>query len=71
MAVSNPLLGIYLKQFSHVSDQVADFVNVYGFRKTANLLENSTHSVNLSQTFYDYGSVTLGLTWLPGRFSLE
>ena len=68
MAVSNPLIGTYLKQFSHVSDQVADFVNVYGFRKTAILLEKNKKTVELSQTFYEYGYVTLGITWIPGRF---
>ena len=72
MAVSNPLIGTYLKQISHVCDQVADFVNFYGFTETASslsLLPNATieTKVELTKTFNEYGYVTLGITWLPGK----
>ena len=72
MAVSNPLIGTYLKQISHVCDQVADFVNFYGFTETASslsLLPNATNEtkVELTKTFNEYGYVTLGITWLPGK----
>ena len=87
-ATISPVLGIYLKQFLHVSDQIADCVNVYGFWKTAKLIENSTqpvedsqistlpveltnstYSVELTDTFNEYGNVALGIIWLPGTFS--
>ena len=70
MAVSNPLIGTYLKQISHVCDQVADFVNFYGFTETASslgLLPNAKTKVKLIKTFNEYGYVTLGITWLPGK----
>ena len=71
-AVSNSLIGIYLKQFFYVADQVADFVNFYGFTETASslgLLPNATSEtkVKLTKTFNEYGYVTLGITWLPGK----
>ena len=75
------LLGIYLKQISHVFDQVADFVNFYGFKNTANLLEKSKNvttvelscnkTQDLTNTFNDYGYVTLGITWIPGKYILR
>ena len=71
-AVSNSLIGIYLKQFFYVADQVADFVNFYGFWKTADSFEEITWvplSCNTSQTrterFNEYGYGTLGITWIP------
>ena len=79
-SATNSLLGIYLKQISHVFDQVADFVNFYGFKNTANLLEKSKNvttvelscnkTQNLTETFNEYGYVTLGITWLPGEYIL-
>ena len=76
MAAEIPqLLGIYVKQILHVSDQIADCVNVYGFWKTAKLIENSTQPVKDSQistlpdTFNEYGNVALLNIWLPGTFS--
>ena len=73
-AVSNSLIGIYLKQFFYVADQVADFVNFYGFHTTADSFEKITNvslSCNTSQTmtelFNQYGYVTLGITWIPGK----
>ena len=73
-AVSNSLIGIYLKQFFYVADQVWDFVNFYGFWKTADSFTKITNvplSCNLTQTnterFNEYGYVTLGITWLPGK----
>ena len=78
MAVSNSLLGIYFKQVSHVCDQVADFVNSYGFIETADLLEKSDKNTTvklscdvtkeLTETFNEYGYVTLGITWIPGKY---
>ena len=78
MAVSNSLLGIYLKQISHVCDQVADFVNFYGFKETADSLEKSDKNTSvqlscnvtqeLTETFNEYGYVTLGITWIPGKY---
>ena len=76
-AVSNSLIGIYLKQFFYVADQVADFVNFYGFWKTADSFEEITWvplSCNTSQTrterFNEYGYGTLGITWIPGAYIL-
>ena len=78
-ATISPVLGIYLKQILHVADQIADCVNVYGFWKTAKLIENSTQPVEDSQistlpveltdTFNEYGNVALGIIWLPGTCS--
>ena len=76
MAASNSLIGTYLKQVSQICDQVADFVNFYGFIETANALKKNdttvssmtfNETVELSKTFNEYGYVTLGITWLPGR----
>ena len=79
-SATNSLLGIYLKQISYVFDQVADFVNFYGFKNTANLLEKSENvttvelscnkTQDLTETFNEYGYVTLGITWLPGEYYL-
>ena len=66
MAASNSLIGTYLKQISQICDQVADFINFYGFIETANALEKNDTTVELSKTFNEYGYVTLGITWLPG-----
>ena len=74
-AVSNSLIGIYLKQFFYVADQVADFVNFYGFYETIDSIEKNTivpNSCNINQTiterFNQYGFVTLGITWIPGGY---
>jgi hypothetical protein len=74
-AVSNSLIGIYLKQFFYVADQVADFVNFYGFFRTAESIEKITivpNSCNINQTitqrFNEYGFGTLGITWIPGAY---
>ena len=76
-AVSNSLIGIYLKQFCYVADQVADFVNFYGFYETADSFDKIrtvTLSCNTSQTmtrlFNEYGYGTLGITWIPGAYVL-
>ena len=76
-AVSNSLIGIYLKQFFHVADQVADFVNFSGFFRTAESFEKITKvplSCNITQTnterFFEYGFVTLGIAWIPGAYVL-
>ena len=79
-SVTKSLLGVYLKQISHVCDQVADFVNSYGFKETADSLEKSNKSTTvelscdvtqeLTETFNEYGYVTLGITWLPGEYYL-
>ena len=77
MAVSNPLIGTYLKQISHVCDQVADFVNFYGFTETASALSSlnvktvelsCNKTQDLTETFNEYGYVTLGITWIPGKY---
>ena len=74
-AASNSHIGIYLKQFFYVADQVADFVNFYGFYDTADSFEKITEvplSCNLTQTitkvFTEYGLVTLGIPWIPGAY---
>ena len=77
MAASNSNLFIYFKQFFQVVDQVGDIVNYHGFKKKAELLKDSGNTTNscdetheLSKTFDIYGDVTLGLTWLPGKWYL-
>ena len=76
-AASNSHIGIYLKQFFYVADQVADFVNFYGFFRTAESFEKITKvplSCNITQTnterFFEYGFVTLGIAWIPGAYVL-